>query len=117
MSTVAELVEQFAANVVRQTEAIERGDAVASNRFADEYIGAWRRLREIGDAGREALAELLSHHEVDVRTAAATFLLRYRTAEAKQVLEEAAEGQGLVAFEAAQALKRWEEGDWHLDPD
>ncbi len=48
---------------------------------------------------------------------AATYLLRYRTAEAKAILEEAAKGQGLVAFEAGEALKRWEEGVWALDPE
>ncbi|EPX56761.1 hypothetical protein D187_007195 [Cystobacter fuscus DSM 2262] len=33
------------------------------------------------------------------------------------VREEAAKGQGLVPFEAGQALKRWEEGTWALDPE
>jgi hypothetical protein len=53
---------------------------------------------------------------MDVRVSAAALLLRYRTAEAKAVLEEAAKGKGLVPFEASQALKRWEEGTWALDP-
>lgn len=54
---------------------------------------------------------------MDVRTAAATYLLRYRTAEAKAVLEEAAKGEGLIPFEAQEALKRWAEGAWSLDPE
>lgn|GEM_PF-3435773 len=48
---------------------------------------------------------------------AAAHLLRYRTDEAKAVLEEAAKGQGLIPFGAQQALKRWEEGTWALDPE
>jgi hypothetical protein len=48
---------------------------------------------------------------------AAAHLLRYRTAEAKAVLEEVAKGEGLVSFKAEQALKRWEEGTWALDPE
>jgi hypothetical protein len=47
---------------------------------------------------------------MDVRVAAAAFLLRHRTEEAKAVLEEAAKGKGMVPFEAQQSLKRWEEG-------
>jgi hypothetical protein len=42
---------------------------------------------------------------------------RYRTAEAKAVLEEVAKGEGLVSFKTGQALKRWEEGTWALDPE
>jgi hypothetical protein len=54
---------------------------------------------------------------MDVRVTAAAFLLRYRTAEAKAVLEEAAKGEEMVPFEAQQALLRWEEGTWALDPE
>jgi hypothetical protein len=43
-------------------------------------------------------------------------LLRYRTAEAKAVLEEAAKGEGMIPFCAQQALKRREEGTWAFDP-
>nr|WP_255428434.1 DUF2019 domain-containing protein [Corallococcus sp. AB038B] len=67
--------------------------------------------------GRDALLVLLKHERMDVRVMAAAHLLRYRTAEAKAVLEEAAKGKGLVPFEAGQALKRWEEGTWALDPE
>jgi len=47
---------------------------------------------------------------------AAAHLLRYRTDEAKAVLHEAAGGEGMIPFCAQQALKRWEEGTWALDP-
>lgn len=55
------------------------------------------------------------HPTMDVRTTAAAFLLRHRTAEAMAILGGAAKGEGLVAFASAQALKRWEEGTWALD--
>ena len=63
------------------------------------------------------LARAAIQQRMDVRVMAAAHLLRYRTAEAKAVLEEAAKGQGLVPFEAGEALKRWEEGTWALDPE
>ncbi len=47
---------------------------------------------------------------------AAVYLLRHRTDEAVAVLEQVARGQGLIAFEAGQALERWKEGTWALDP-
>jgi hypothetical protein len=32
-------------------------------------------------------------------------------------LEDAAQGEGMIPFGAQQALKRWEEGTWALDPE
>jgi hypothetical protein len=60
---------------------------------------------------------LFKHPRMDVRVAAAAHLLRHRTAEARAVLQEIAKGEGLAAFEAGEALKRWEEGTWALDPE
>jgi len=54
---------------------------------------------------------------MDVRVYAAVFLLSDRPAQAKPVLEEAAKGEGMIPFEASQALKYWEEGTWSLDVD
>lgn len=46
---------------------------------------------------------------------AAAYLLRHRTTEAMTVLREAAKGTGMIAFEASQTIKRWDEGAWALD--
>jgi Domain of unknown function (DUF2019) len=114
--TLDRLVESFAHHTSAQTAAISRGDAKASNKHAKQRIAAFKKLCAHGNAGRDALAVLLKHPNADVRTMTAAYLLRHRTAEAKAVLEEAARGQGLIAFEAGEALKRWEEGTWALDP-
>ncbi|MFL5358210.1 DUF2019 domain-containing protein [Archangium sp.] len=110
------LVEEFAYHVQAQTEQIAGGDAKIGNKHAKKALAAFMQLRSHGDLGRDALAALFSHPRMDVRVMAAVFLLRHRTAEAKAVLEEAAKGQGLVPFGASEALKRWEEGTWALDP-
>ncbi|RKH71467.1 DUF2019 domain-containing protein [Corallococcus interemptor] len=111
------LVSQFAENVAAQTNAIWQGDAKAGNRRARKYISAFEQLRAHGDAGREALTVLFRHPRMDVRVMAAAYLLRYRTHEAREVLMEAARGEGLVPFKAGQTLKRWDEGAWSLDPE
>ncbi|MBZ4333579.1 DUF2019 domain-containing protein [Corallococcus sp. AS-1-12] len=77
-------------------------------------IQAFKELRAQGDAGREALMSLFTHQRADVRVAAASFLLRYRTAEAKAVLAEVAQRKGFFAFEAGQALKTL--GSGRLEP-
>ena len=116
MTDIEKLVAEFAENVAAQTDSIWRGDSKTGNKHAKRYIAAFKKLRAHGDAGRDALAVLFTHPDMDVRTTAAAFLLRYRTADAKAILTEAAKGKGLVAFESAEALKRWEEGAWALDP-
>jgi hypothetical protein len=110
------LVDQFAEDVAKQTDAIWKGDHRTGNKHAKRYIATFRRLRALGNRGRNALAGLLCHERPDVRVSAAAFLLRHRTAEALAVLREASAGTGMVAFEAAQAIKRWEDGTWSLDP-
>ena len=113
-----DLVEEFAHNVAAQNDAIfQEGDARRGNRHAERYIAAFKKLRAAGDAGRDALATLFTHPRMDVRVTAAIYLLRHRTAEARAILAEAAQGEGLAAFEAALNLKRWEEGTWALDPE
>ena len=111
-----ELIGQFATHVAEQTDAIWRGDARAGNRHAKKYMAAVEQLRAQGDPGRDALASLLTHPRMDVRVKAAAYLLRYRTAEARAVLEEAARSEGMVPFMASQMLMNWEQGTWNLDP-
>jgi hypothetical protein len=112
-----ELVETFAVHVAEQTEAIWRGDSKAGNRHAKKYLAAFDALRALGDEGRNALVSLFAHPRMDVRVKAAAYLLRYRTAEARAVLEEAAKSEGMIPFIAAQVLLNWEQGSWNLDPE
>ena len=117
MKNLEDLVDEFAENVMAQSESIHRGDAKTGNKHANRYIAALKKLRSRGDSGRDALAVLLKHPRQDVRVMAAAFLLRYRTAEAKAVLEAAAGGNGLSSLGAIMTLKRWEDGTWNLDPE
>lgn len=111
-----ELVKEFADCVAAQRQAIENGDAKLGNQFAKRYISAFKKLCAQANDGREALVLLLADSRVDVRVMAAAFLLRYKTDEARAVLETEAKGTGIVAFQAEQALQRWNEGTWALDP-
>jgi len=82
------LVEEFAANVKAASNAFWSGEGSgAVNRFKNRYIRAFKKLRDRGDQGRDALAALFFHPSPDV-------------------LRAVAMGEGLVAFEAAQALER-----------
>ena len=115
MKSLDELVLSFANNVIGHTDAIERGDAEAASRHGKKYLRAFMQLRIVGDTGREALSKLFKHERSDVRVMAAAFLLKYNNEEAKRVLKAEASKKGLIAFEAGECLKRWDEGVWALD--
>ncbi|WNG22689.1 DUF2019 domain-containing protein [Cystobacter fuscus] len=116
VTEIEKLVTEFAENVAAQTDSVWKGDAKTGNKHAKRYIAAFGKLTAHGDAGRDALTVLFTHPRMDVRVSAAAYLLRYRTTEARAILEEAAKGEGLVPFEASLVLKNWESGAWALDP-
>jgi hypothetical protein len=115
--TIESLVKEFGDCVAAQSICIEQGDADTGNEYAKRYINAFKKLRSFGDAGRDALTKLLDDSRADVRVMAASFLLRHAEEKAKAVLSAEAEGPGLVAFGAQQALERWKDGTWALDPE
>jgi hypothetical protein len=117
MMNFEELVREFADCVTAQSEAIAKSDPNLGNKFAKRYIAAFDKLRSVGDEGRDAFAALLTHNRADVRVMAAAYLLRYQHDQATAVLEAEAKAKGPVAFGAAQALQRWKEGTWALDPE
>lgn len=116
MTTLERIVHDFSESTAAQTDAILKGDAKTGNQNAKRRLRAFRALRSLGDEGRNALLVLLDHARPDVRGMAAAYLLRFRTAEARAVLEGLASGKGLAAFGASETLKRWDEGTWALDP-
>lgn len=111
-----DLVEQFAHHVAAQGDCIREGDARKGNKHARKYGAALEALLAKGDPGREALSVMLKHPRSDVRGMAASVLLRYRTEEAKAVLEAIAAEGGLASIGATLNLQRWKEGTWSLDP-
>ena len=112
--TMALLVEEFADAVRTWANEYQSKDAALS---AKRSLDAFMELRnKYGDRGRDALKSLLKDSSPYVRSHAAAFLLRHCTSEAVSVLDEVARGKGMVAFSARQALERWKEGTWALDP-
>lgn len=117
MSQVEMSVVAFAECVLAMKECLRGNNYKKHNKLAKQLEAIWNELRSTGDVGREALAVLLRDRRPDVRAMAAVHLLKYKTLEARRVLEEVSEGDGLAAFGAAEALQRWDEGSWHLDAD
>ena len=115
--TVDELVVEFADCVAGQSTCIKQGDATMGNMYAKRYIAAFEKLRSHGDAGRAALTVLFDDPRADVRVMAASYLLRHAEKAAIAVLKAESQKPGLAGFGAEQALERWTDGTWRLDPD
>jgi hypothetical protein len=113
---IQQLVDDFAANVIAQHEAIWRGNARVGNCHANRTLRCFDKLYRYGPAGKDGLATLFTHNNPLVRGTAAVFLLKYKTEEAMAILEELATGEGFSAFCASEAIKRWNEGAWDLEP-
>lgn len=108
-----ELVRTFVSSTIGQYDCFRKGDSRTGNRHADRRRVAFEKLAALG--AKDALLPLLDHEHVEVRVAAAGYLLRHRHAEARSVLEAIAAGEGFAAFEAAQTLRHWENGTWQID--
>jgi len=92
-------------------------DPPTANQYYDRFIKALRQLSRAGDEGMSALATLLDDNDVAVRVMAATYLIRYRTKAAQEVLKVAAKMQDrAISMLAIVTLKRWEKG-YYLDPE
>ena len=113
---IAGLVSEFRESLIRQTDTIWN-EGGSGNAFARKSIRAFEKLREHGNAGRDAFAILMTDLRPDVRVAAAAYMLRYRHDEAMEVLRQAAGRESMVGFSEGEAIKRWNEGVWSLDPE
>ncbi len=113
---LARIVQRFVVSTLAEAKCHRAGNARVGNRHAKKVVAAWQELCSIGDDGRQALATLLADSRPEVRTSAAVFLLRYCTDDALRVLRAQARERGMLGFGAGEAIKRWNEGVWDLDP-
>ncbi len=111
---VARLIRRFAVAARAHHGALEALDEIEANAHARVIAGLFASIVAAGDEGREALLLLVASDEPEVAGMAAVYSLRYRPEVCLAVLRRLAAGEGLLAFRAAAALSRWEEGAWEL---
>ena len=115
--SIDDCVNEFASSAVAQHDAIWLdADARKADQLVDKVNRAFEFLRLQGDVGRDALMRLFFDSRPEVRVSAAAYLLRHCTPEALAVLKREAAGAGMPAFQASQAIERWKDGTWSLDP-
>jgi hypothetical protein len=116
MKSIQATLTTFVNQCLRHASCASTGRSREANRSYHRILDAFARLKEHGDAGRDALIPLLSHEAVPVRLWAAAILLRYRTGLAKAALKQLTLQQDLAGFEAEMTLTEWSKGNMDLDP-
>lgn len=115
---VEKLINKIAEYEINRNFALwHEEDVKKANKYDRKIDKAFDKIREYGDSAREKMTRLFEHENDSVKILAAASLLRYDTERAMAVLKKIAAKDNFNGFVAAQAIKRWEEGDWHLDPE
>jgi len=112
VSSVADLVEAYRETAEGWNRL--RADVGAADRKFVENHRIYQQLRE-SDAGRDAIAGLLTHDSIRVRGLAARHCIDSHTDEATSVLETIVAGDGLPAITARNTLRAYAGGTLNLD--
>ena len=112
---IGKLIAEFAAAARKHYEATMQGNWQETNKQAKRVASIFREIVDNGESARQALLALADSEDLAVAKTAAAFSLKYDPEQAGTVLRRIAKEPGMIGFVAEQALKRWEEGDWHLE--
>ncbi len=109
-------IQTFVEKVRQRTDALEQGDSDTANALEDDIEKAYLNIRARGRSGQEWLLPLLEDLDLNVRAAAAAYVLDFEPDRALPVLEEiAAIPQGRFAgTDAELTLDVWRSGKYKI---
>jgi hypothetical protein len=108
------LVEDFITAAKNHYEASLIGDWRTANKNAAIIRKTVKKLRSLGDEGREALLSQSDNEELSISAMAAVYSLKYAPEKSLSVLNRSAKETSLIGFEAGYAIQGWNEGTWSL---
>lgn len=111
-----ELIERFRSLALEEAAAQSRGEYNIVNRISDEIGAAFRSILTFGDAGRNALIELVDDSDNQVALWASVYSLRHDPERCKSVLRRLSSEPSLLGFAARQSIVNWDAGKWALEP-
>ena len=109
--SIDELIEKYRQGAVIHSD---QSDPKKANKGADQVYKCYKILRE-SQEGRESLISLMKDFELNVRGWAASQCLQWKYDEARRVLEEIRDSQGLFSFSAGMTLTEFDAGRLKLD--
>ncbi len=111
-ATLDELTRRYVDAAAAHQEASDVGNHRTANPAHDIVAAVYGELRRRGQA--DALAPLLTHENLGVRSWAGAHALEFAPHEGERVLEELSRDSGPVGFEARMTLRTWREGELHF---
>lgn len=108
------LIDTYLQNAIEHGKATDSGNHKKANKYHDELIKTFKKLREEENSWVSLLENLMKHDNDHVKCWAATHLLSEIEAKATKVLEELKNGNGISSFNAEMVLDEWKNGTLQL---
>ncbi len=109
---LARLLHRFAATASAHHLALEEMNEELASIYAQMIAGLYRSIIGTGEAGRQALLELVDDNDPVVAGMAAVYSIRYDSKRCLATLKRVSLVPGLLGFRALVAIDRWESGEW-----
>jgi hypothetical protein len=113
--SIDDLMATFATAARAHYQASEAGDYKVANPEAERIEAVFSKVRTIGPSAREALMRLAELSDDATAVMAAVYSLKYSPERSLRVLGRFSKNRGLLGFQASQAIKRWNAGEWQLE--
>jgi hypothetical protein len=112
---IEKLIVQFKEASLKHFQATQSGDYKVANKNADRIHKTFLKMRELGTEAREALLQVATQDDGASAAMAATYSLKYAPERSLAVLRRLSSDRGILGFNASQAIKRWQSGEWLLE--
>lgn len=110
--TLVQLIERFADIAIAQDDALLNSDISKFNRLYDRMDEVDSELRARGTEARQALLQLYSHPNLQVRLKAAVRSLGVAPSHARRLLEDLRKSGAPQALDAGMTLRGLDEGSF-----
>lgn len=109
------LIDEFVHAAEEHYRATLAGNSKKTNAQAKRIHKIFQEIIKFGHDGRMALLVQIHNENAAVAIMAATYSLKFSSEESLAILRRISQQPGWLGFGAEQAIKRWEEGNWHLE--
>ena len=112
---IGRLISEFVRSAEKHYRATLAGNSKQTNAQAKRIRKVFQEIVKSGDDARVALLEQIHNENDGIAIMAATYSLKFNPKESLATLRRISQKPGWIGFGAEQAIKRWEEGNWHLE--
>lgn len=113
---IKKIIEDYLELQAEASKAAYEGKYKINQKLSKNALRILKKIVSFGEAGRIELANKMNEKDPEKASYAALMSLDFKENEAKKVLERISkEESGMLAFEAGQAIQRWNEKPWSIE--